>query len=135
MRIFMKYKIITKWKNKEEIREYLHRSMTIPLVVRTLYSFDLDGAISNNQMYDLTIGTTGENDISVYQSMYQKLKLPTKKEMDALIEMGYLLTMKYDFTKKRARHLPFIRYKIFKLFILWILKIFSIFLKMCNVID
>jgi len=131
---FMKYQVITNWKNEREIREYAHRSMTIPFVVKTRYSLDLDGAISNDQMYDLTIGTTGENDISIYQSMSQKLTPPTKKEVDEMIESGYLLTMNYDFSK-RKKHLPFIRYKIMKLIVLWILKFISMFMKMCNIVD
>ena len=109
-KFFMKYQTITNWNNEDELREYIHRSMTVPLIIKTRFSMDVDGALSNDQLYDLTIGTTGDNDISFYQSWPQKITPPTEKEVETLIDLGYLLTMKYDFTKKE-KHLPIIQYQ------------------------
>lgn len=133
-KFFMKYQIITNWNNEDELREHIHRSMGIPLIVKTKFSMDVDGALSTNQLYDLTIGTSGDNDISFYQSWYQKITPPTEKEVETLIDLGYILTMKYDFTKKE-KHLPVIQYQTPKIIFFWFLKIISIFLKICNIID
>lgn len=134
---FIKYKIITNWSNEKELREYIHRSMTLPLLVKTRFSMDVDGAFSNDQLYNLTIGTDGSNDISIYQSWYQKIRPPVENEVQSLIDLGYTTTMKYDFTKKEKKSSISIYtiYNILLLAFLWFLKIISLFLKMCNVID
>jgi len=111
--------------------------MTLPLLVKTRFSMDVDGAFSNDQSYNLTIGTDGSNDISIYQSWYQKIRPPVENEVQSLIDLGYTTTMKYDFTKKEKKSSISIYtiYNILLLAFLWFLKIISLFLKMCNVID
>tara|TARA_Y100000591_G_C21797583_1_gene680215 strand:+ start:368 stop:1114 length:747 start_codon:yes stop_codon:yes gene_type:complete len=133
-KFFMKYQIITNWNNEDELRDHMHRSMTIPLIVKTKFAMEIDGAYTTDQLYDLTIGTAGNNDISLYTSWYQKITPPTEKEVEKLINLGYLLTMKYDFTKKE-KHLPVIKNQTFTIIFLWLLKFISIFLKICNIID
>ena len=111
--------------------------MTIPFLTKTQYSLEIDGAFSNNQLYDLTIGTNSNYDICVYQSCYEKLNPMNVNQMDKLIELGYLTTKKYKFNKKKKHNTGYIyTYKnIIIIVITWFLKFLSFPLKIMNIIE
>lgn len=120
-----------------QIKEFVHKTITIPFLTKTNFSSDIDGSFSNNQFYDLTIGLSDSFDIYTYETDYNKLKQADIKKMNELIDKGYTATKNYKF-RNPYKH-PVYNYNnlinYFIIIILWILKIATIILKAIYLID
>ena len=135
---FNRYNTYTNWETMGDVATSIHKSMTIPFLTRTRYSFEIDGAFANQNQYDLSIGTSTGFDIFMPQSWGDKLSIPTREKVRALIHMGYTDTREYYTThedRKKSRPQPSGLYSYLVLACLWMLKLCSMCARALYLID
>ncbi len=134
--LFDRYNTYTNWTSAVHMRKYMHKSMVIPFLTKTQITLEIDGALSNCKMYDLTVGTNPGFDICIKQTYTQKLMGQTKNSTNTLINLGYYMTTHYTFqnNEKKPRN-NYVCYKYFILLVVWYLKFISLVLRwlhLCN---
>ena len=133
---FNKHTRYTNWESPGELRRFMHKSMIIPFLTKNDFAWEVDGAYSNHEPYDLCFGTLPKFDIFHVYTMWEKLTIPTTEGVRSMIDDGYRKTLQHHFKLCRNnRYNNNIVVEIASLLIMWLLKLMSFGVHLLGLIE